>query len=223
MQPLISVIIPVYNGEKYLEEAIESLLNQKYEPLEIIVIDDGSTDTTATIAKSYGTALRYFYQENAGPARALNFGISEANGVFLGFIDADDLWVKQKIKRLLTPMLENPKISAVVGELQRFWIDQHQTRHFLEKERASSLLAGLFKRELFESVGKLNEQLYAHYDIDWYLRLNEKDYPVKYIPDVVGYYRRHGENASSTSDATENNKAMLALLHQSILRRRKAK
>lgn len=94
---LISVIIPVYNREKYVSEAIESVLKQTYQFLDIIVIDDGSTDKSAEIIKSFGSKIRYFYQENSGISSALNHGLKVAKGEFIAFLDSDDLWTENKL------------------------------------------------------------------------------------------------------------------------------
>jgi len=90
---LISVIIPVYNCDRYLGEAIESVLSQTYRPLEILIIDDGSTDNSAEIAKSFIPHIQYYYQPHNGfVSKALNRGISLSQGAFLAFLDSDDLW-----------------------------------------------------------------------------------------------------------------------------------
>ena len=90
--PLISVIIPVFNGEKYLAAAIESVLAQNYQPIQLIVVDDGSTDRSATVARSFAQ-VEYHFQDHAGVATALNMGIAESKGTFIAFLDADDLWI----------------------------------------------------------------------------------------------------------------------------------
>ena len=95
-QPLISCIVPVFNGERYLGEALDSILAQTYRPLEIIVSDDGSTDGTAAVVASYGECVKYLWQVNAGEAAARNLGSSAAGGHFLAFLDADDLWHPEK-------------------------------------------------------------------------------------------------------------------------------
>jgi glycosyltransferase involved in cell wall biosynthesis len=88
--PLVSVVTPVYNGEAFLRETLESIFAQDYEPFEVIVVDDGSTDGSAAIARSY-PAARYIRQHNQGPAAARNAGIAAARGEFLAFVDADDV------------------------------------------------------------------------------------------------------------------------------------
>src|SRR2546426_10667200 len=96
-ESLISCIVPVFNGERYLHETLNSILAQTYRPLEIIVADDGSTDGTRTIVASYGQQVRYLWQLNAGPAAARNLGLTAAKGEFIAFLDADDLWHPEKL------------------------------------------------------------------------------------------------------------------------------
>ena len=220
MSPLISVIIPMYNGEKYIKEAVESVLAQEYTAIEVIIVDDGSIDHSAQIVKGFGNSVKYFYQENAGQVSALNAGIGYAQGEVIGFVDADDLWAPNKISVLLPRLLQKEQTYAVVGELQRFWEDEAGEKQFLPKEKAMSLLAGLFRKEVFEKVGRINGELVAHYDIDFYMRMKELKLHIEYIADAVGFYRRHGENMSSNSDQEDTNKAMLSLLRSSIARRR---
>ena len=96
-QPLVSVIIPVYNREKFLAEAIDSVLAQTYRPIEIIVIDDGSTDKSGEIARSYAET-KYIYQDNQGVSVARNIGVDAAQGEFLAFLDSDDMWLHNKLE-----------------------------------------------------------------------------------------------------------------------------
>lgn len=99
MPPLISCIVPVYNGEKYLDETLDSIFAQTYRPLEVIVIDDGSTDGTGNLVKARTEEVIYVLQDNAGPAAARNVGIATASADYLAFIDADDLWLPDKLTR----------------------------------------------------------------------------------------------------------------------------
>jgi len=98
-ESLISCIVPVFNGERYLPEALQSILSQSYRPLEIIVADDGATDRTAEIAAAFKARVRYMKQDNAGSAAARNLGIHAASGDLLAFLDADDLWHAEKLER----------------------------------------------------------------------------------------------------------------------------
>ena len=116
----ISVVIPVYNGESYLEMAIRSALTQTEPPGEIIVVDDGSTDGSAAIARGFGAPVHCLSQPHAGLSAALNRGIERAHGTFLAFLDADDLWMEAKLARQLDALEANPTLDAVFGHDARY-------------------------------------------------------------------------------------------------------
>ena len=119
MDPLVSVIIPVYNGQEYLNEAIQSVLRQEYKPIEIIVVDDGSTDNTKEIGDKYDI-VTYIYQTNQGPSAARNTGLECARGILIAFIDSDDIWSDDKLKIQFTILNDNPSVDVVLGYLQYF-------------------------------------------------------------------------------------------------------
>ena len=109
----VSVIIPSYNCEPFLAEAIESVFAQTYRPKEVIVVDDGSTDQTAAIARSY-KEVQYIYQANQGPAIARNNGIATARGDFIAFIDHDDMWLPNKLEVQIEYLLEHPYVGLSI-------------------------------------------------------------------------------------------------------------
>src|SRR5438045_2909770 len=117
-KPLFSVIIPVYNGEKYLTSAMQSVFNLKAEALELIVVDDGSTDATADILSSFVDRVRYVVQPNRGPAAARNRGLQCARGEVIGFLDADDLWTPNILTRAFAFLLSHPEVDIVQGHIQ---------------------------------------------------------------------------------------------------------
>src|SRR3954451_23570366 len=105
--PLVSVIIPVHNGAKYLRAALESVFAQTYSPFEVIVVDDGSVDESGVIAQSFND-VRYIHQANQGVAAARNNGIGAARGEFLAFLDQDDLWTTEKLKLQMGYLMKDP-------------------------------------------------------------------------------------------------------------------
>jgi glycosyltransferase involved in cell wall biosynthesis len=121
---LISCIVPVFNGERYLGEAIDSILAQTYRPVEIIVVDDGSTDGTAAVAARYGDRIRYVRQNNGGAPTARNLGLSVAMGEFVAFLDSDDLWHPEKLQRQMACFEARADLDLCVTHLQRFWVPQ---------------------------------------------------------------------------------------------------
>jgi len=196
---LISVIIPVYNGEKYLREAIDSVLTQSYNPLEIIIIDDGSVDNSAKIATEYVSA-RYFYQENSGLSAALNLGIEKATGDYIAFLDADDIWVEEKLNRQMKALDQNQELDAVFGHHTIFYSNKTgKEKNGIENEKILPAMfkgAMLIRRESFDSVGLFDTSLKLGDFIDWYSRAKEKGLKIMVLSDVVMRRRVHGENQS---------------------------
>ena len=109
MYPLVSIVIPVYNGEKYMREAIDSALNQTYKNVEVIVVNDGSKDKTDEIALSYGDKIRYFKKENGGVSTALNLGIKEMKGEYFCWLSHDDVYELNKVESHINLLTEENK------------------------------------------------------------------------------------------------------------------
>src|ERR1051326_205992 len=104
--PQVSVIIPTYNSAHYLADAVESVLSQTFQDIEVLIIDDGSTDETETVIQRYGSLVRCFRQRNSGVAVARNRGIEESRGEYVAFLDADDTWLPHKLERQLAALDE---------------------------------------------------------------------------------------------------------------------
>ena len=123
--PLVSIIVPIYNTAKYLPKCLDSILNQTYQNLEIILVDDGSTDDSGTIAKNYAkkdSRIKVIHQENAGQSSARNLGLKKSTGEYISFIDSDDTIAKTFVEKLLQPYLKNPNISLTVCGLRYNWL-----------------------------------------------------------------------------------------------------
>jgi glycosyltransferase involved in cell wall biosynthesis len=196
---LVSVIIPVYNGERFLAEAIESVVAQTYRPLEIILVDDGSTDGSQAIAKSYPD-VHYTYQLNQGLAAALNLGVKLAGGSFLAFQDADDLWVGEKLSSQMSIMDQQPDLDIVFGHLQRLYSpvigSRADTAAYLKDESLPGYFKGtaLIRRESFWRVGLFDTSLKLGDFIDWFSRAKEEGLKVMMLPRVMLIRRVHGDN-----------------------------
>jgi glycosyltransferase involved in cell wall biosynthesis len=198
--PRISCIVPVFNGERYLRETLDSVLGQTYARLEVIVSDDGSTDGTRAVAMAYGERVRYLHQPNAGHAAARNLGLSAARGEFVAFIDADDLWHPEKLERQMARFRARPELDMCVTFVQDFWSPElaaedrhpHPTRA-VPGYRSVSLLA---PRALFEAVGRFDTALRHGNDTDWFLRAADQGAVCELMPDVLVYRRLHLANRS---------------------------
>jgi len=188
--PLVSIVIPVFNGANYLREAIDSALAQTYENVEVLVINDGSNDDGATeeIALSYGEKIRYFHKKNGGVAAALNMGISEMRGEYFSWLSHDDLYSPEKIEKQINH-LSNLKdkqdivfsgwiiINEVGREINRILPLKRHEREKLESPLfplINGMISGcnlLIHKNHFERVGKFNEDLPTTQDFDLWFRM----------------------------------------------------
>jgi glycosyltransferase involved in cell wall biosynthesis len=198
-EPEVSVIVPVYNAERYLEEALTSIESQAVSSLEIIVVDDGSTDGSADIARRFHT-VRYIHQGNRGPAAARNRGVALARGRSLAFLDADDLWAPGKL-RLQLPLLTGEQgTDLVTGHVQCLTLGGAGEWSEFEVPRFLPLFgASVMTRSAFDRVGSLDESLRCAEDVDWFVRAREHGIRTSVLADVVLYYRLHGANLTQSA------------------------
>jgi glycosyltransferase involved in cell wall biosynthesis len=226
--PLISCIVPVFNGERYLQEAVDSILGQTYGPLEAIVVDDGSTDGTRAVVEVYGGRVHYLYQANAGHAVARNVGVAAAKGEFVAFLDADDLWRPKKLERQMACFRERPALDACVTLVRSFWSpevvsedrppDDSRLTQPVPGYRSVTLLA---RRALFETVGAFNPAMRHGNDTDWFLRAAEHGAAIALLPEVLVDRRLHHANRSRRL-AAASQREYLRILKASLDRRRRA-
>lgn len=198
-QPLVSVIIPVYNCECYLAQAIESVLAQTYQPIELIVVDDGSTDGSAEVAQQFTPHVRYHRQANSGTAVARNRGVTLARGSFLAFLDADDVWVADKLARQLAAFRDTPDLDMVFGHVRQFYSREGQ----LDDSPAGTMpgysaIAMLIKRESFQQAGPFDTRWQVGEFIDWYAKAMDAGLRSRMLPDVVALRRIHATNQGIT-------------------------
>ena len=199
-RPLVSVIIPVYNGERYLAEAIESALAQTYRPIEVIVLDDGSTDGSGDVAKRFTSPVRYHFQPNAGLGAARNKGISLALGSVFAFLDADDVWLEDKLTRQMAVLDDNPELDMVFGYARQFnspELDEQSKRKIRPSDEVlPGYFAGtmLIKRDAFYRVGLFETDWRVGEFIDWYLKAMERGLKSFLLPEVVMKRRIHANN-----------------------------
>jgi glycosyltransferase involved in cell wall biosynthesis len=221
---LVSVVVPVYNGDKFIGEAIASLRRQGHPNLEIIVVDDGSTDGTAdVVAQAAGPDLHYIRQANSGPPAARNTGVRAARGAVLGFLDADDLWTDDKLALLLPRLMSDPEVDIVYGRTQ-IMVQSGNTggklmfTPYQEPKAALTLQGGLFRSAVFQRVGLFDpEQRYAD-DVEWFLRAQDRGLKIVSYPEVTWYYRRHGQNI--TNQVGDHQDFLAVLIKKSLNRRR---
>lgn len=222
-QQLASVIVPVYNSERYLEETLQSIFNQDYQPIEVIVVDDGSTDGSARITKSFKN-IRYIYQTNQGPSAARNTGITVAQGDFIAFLDSDDMWLPDKLSLQVNYLLNHPEVGFVVAH-RRMLIEQGIEKPLWYKEQifqkdsvcfqASAMLAW---SSTFKEVGLYNPSYRFGENAEWLTRA--KDAGVRYaiLSETLLISRIHDKNLTHHLD--EMRPSILRALKASIDRQR---
>lgn len=200
MKPIISVIIPVFNGEKYLGEAIESVLAQTDFKLDVVIVNDGSIDHTAKVIESFGSYIRSYDQANAGPGAARNLGITNAYGDYFAFLDADDLWMKEKIRRQWTAFENDPHLDIAFGHIQQFYspelTPEEKNRINIPCEIMPGHHAGsmLIKKRSFLHVGLFKNELRIGEFIDWHARAMESNLKCIMLPDILMKRRIHRTN-----------------------------
>lgn len=209
---LVSVVLPVYNGEKYLEKTVESILNQYYQNIELILVDDGSSDGSAEIIKkleSKDCRIKPFYNQNGGVAYARNFGINQAKGKFVAFCDQDDLWLPSKINKQI-PLFDNDKIGLVYsGAIAEYKMYNKQSKPGFDNKYKGDVFSQLVKINMFtcctavvrkthlEQVGGFDDDRALMGVDDWHLWLKlamvcEFDY----VAEHLAIHVFHGDNYS---------------------------
>jgi hypothetical protein len=220
--PLVSVIIPVHNGERFVAEAVGSVLAQNYPALEIIIIDDGSTDGTEAAVRRLPCEVHYFKQAKQGPAAARNRGIIDASGDLVAFLDVDDLWPEHTLRRLVDELLRDPELEVARGYSQVMEFDAAANRYeYRGNPRESfpySIACGVYRKRVFDRVGLFDRALLFGEDTDWYNRANELKVPIRRVDAVTLHVRRHGMNMTEGKTLVELN--MLRVLKKSIDRQR---
>lgn len=226
-QPLVSVIIPVYNGANYLREAIDSALAQIYPNIEIIVVNDGSTDKgeTEEIAASYGQQIRYFQKDNGGVASALNLAIREMKGEYFSWLSHDDLYYPHKINRQLECLREHGDMKAIVhsdydllDENSKLITHVQQSKSYSIERLTTSVfpvLQGLIHgcsllihKSQFDRVGIFNEKLVTTQDYDLWFRMFRNQKTV-YIPEPLIIGRLHQSQGSRTITCHDQERCQL--------------
>jgi glycosyltransferase involved in cell wall biosynthesis len=200
----ISVIIPVYNGAPYLAEALRSVQAQRIPASEIIVVDDGSTDGTADLVGTVFPAVRYLHQDNAGAGAARNRGVAAATGVFLAFLDADDLWLEDKLALQLAAFHAVPDTEAVFGQVRQFYSPELDAAAKSRIRCPDGLTPGwlpttmLARRDAFFRVGLFETNWQVGEGVNWILRAKELNLKTAMLPDLVYLRRLHQTNKGIT-------------------------
>lgn len=200
--PLVTAFMPVYNAEKFLVPALESLLAQDYEPVEIVVCDDGSTDGTPEILQAY-PSIKTIRQPNRGPAAARNAAVAASSGEFLAAFDGDDLWPPNRLTLQATFLSEHPDVGCVLGRQEWMnpppWLGRDPVYGDLD---GIPILSAMFRRSAFEAVGGFDESFRHSEDMDLLVRLREQGVRIEVLPEIVLYRRFHGEQLTANAPDT---------------------
>jgi glycosyltransferase involved in cell wall biosynthesis len=226
VNPLVSVMIGAYNAAPYLGEAIESVFAQDYEPIELIVVDDGSTDGTADIARSFAP-VKVIQQENAGNGAARNRAVEEASGGLYAFLDADDRFTPGKLSLQKAALDADPGLDMVFGHVREFLSPDldDEARATVRPPApepmpwtAPNLM--LIRRESFQRVGPFTTAVRVGVTVDWFARAAEAGLRHAILPEVVLERRLHTENNGLRERASRSQ--YLEVIRQAMERRRAA-
>lgn len=225
----VSVIVPLYNGARFLGECLESATEQSYRPLEVVVIDDGSSDQSAQIVaeaqQRLDLPILYYHQDNQGPSVARNLGIQMAQGEIIAFLDADDLWMPEKVTRQVDYLLEHNEDGGVVCRTEYFlepgteWPATLNRDVYDQSPTAFIPSALSVWRTVFEQVGPFDPALRTGEDTDWFFRARDTGITIGSVPEILLRRRFHQTNLSYTPKAPVQD--MLSIIRASLKRRSK--
>lgn len=221
--PAVSVIVPVHNGARFLRQALDSVLAQRHGALEILVVDDGSTDETPEVVRGVTAPIRYVRQENRGPSAARNAGIRLARADVLAFLDADDLWPADKLAQQLPLIALDRSVDIAMGYTQAMIMirpdeDVTALRPVLGPRLTMSVGANLYRKSVFERFGPFDESIRTAEDLDWLLRAREAGARIEVLNAVTLLYRENPESLTYGLDAAQL--SFFRVLKHSLDRRR---
>jgi glycosyltransferase involved in cell wall biosynthesis len=221
-QPLVTVIVAAYNGERFLRETLESVFVQDLDSFEVVFVDDGSEDGTAEIARSF--PLRYLHQANQGLPAARNAGLALARGDFIAFLDDDDLLPPNKLSIQVRHLLEHPETGCVLGRHE--WIFDGIEPPSLKRDPIFGELGGIqfvtamIRTQVLRKLGGFDPTYRYAEDRDLFVRLREHGVGIDVVPDVVLYKRLHGTNMTLNQPDSH---PLLRSLKEKLDRERSAK
>jgi glycosyltransferase involved in cell wall biosynthesis len=223
-KPLISVAMPVFDGARHLAEAIEGVLSQTYRPLELIVVDDGSTDDSASVVRRFVPPVRLITQGHEGCGSARNQGARAAQGEYLAFCDADDRYPRDRLDRQFDVLVSTARIDAVFGEIEEFvspGLDERATsvlRAPRPRRAVRMMITMLLRTDSFWRVGPFATDLGRGLDLDWLARADDLGLRIEPFDDVVTHRRLHDASTGFRRRGDEDDYVRAARL--AIARRR---
>lgn len=208
----VTILIPIYNGDKYLREAIDSALNQTYKNIEVIVINDGSTDNTDKLVKRYGKKVKYYKKKNGGVSTALNLGLSKSTGDYIAWLPHDDIYTPNKIEVQMNYLTENDLLNekvitytdfeAIDSKSKHLWYEEKDHNELVKKPEYGLLRGGingitlLIPKKAFKDHGTFDEKLRCVQDYDLWFKMM-KTYKFVHIPKVLAKSRFHPQQVTN--------------------------
>jgi hypothetical protein len=202
--PLVTVIVPVFNGAHFLKDAVASIVAQNYPALEIIIVDDGSADNIQAAVDALPVDVRFFRQMNAGPSAARNRGLRDASGDLIAFLDVDDQWTDGSLAALVTQMQAAPEADVVLGKAQMARVTANGTEPYQTGDLFPYYIgSALYRRRAFDRIGAFDETLRFGEDTDWFQRLTEAGAQLIRMDRTTLVVRRHGGNMTEGKSVVE--------------------
>ncbi|HKO30926.1 MAG TPA: glycosyltransferase family A protein [Nitrospiraceae bacterium] len=211
--PKVSVVMPVYNGERFLRESLGSVFAQTLQDFEVVCVDDGSRDNSADVLKQYGRRIRVLRQGNAGQSAARNAGVAMASGQYIAFLDQDDIWYPSKLARQVEVLEADPAVVVVHCNFDRIDASGHMLQQQAGLiERASALASSMgqligealifpsammIRKDIYERVGGFHHELQGFEDFDLIARLKQQGTFVM-LEETGMAYRLHGDGFTRT-------------------------
>lgn len=217
VEPLVSVVIATYNRERYLAETLDSVLGQRFQKLEVIVVDDGSTDHTPELVRAYGDKIQFFRQSNRGPSAARNLGVRQARAPWISIQDSDDLSAPNHLEVLYGYVRAHADCAMAFANGSYLEGQEHNRETIIPQSKSRRLAetgvrledlfdksivrlqAGLISKACYDAVGGHDESLRIAMDLDLAFKLYAR-FPIAYLDEVVFYYRKHEGNIGRNQD-----------------------
>lgn len=228
MNPFISVIIPVFNGAAHLPEALDSIVAQARNDLEVLLVDDGSSDDSPEICHSYCSRyswIRYLRQDNAGVTLARNTGVAASRGRLIAFLDQDDHWTEDALALHLQALAAEPDLGYTLGHQLCFLEPGTEPPDWFRLQQLQESVPGylpgalVVRREVFENLGGFDPRYPISSDADWFCRAKDAGIKMRLLPQVTLHRRIHRANQSQQGEVIH--RELFEILRASIVRKRK--
>jgi len=204
MKPLVSVIIPALRGGGFLRQSLASVLRQKYEPLEIWVVDNGSSEDVRTVALAHGDSVRVVFENLRGAANARNCAIRQSAGELLAFLDDDDVWTPGHLHRMAEMLAADSSLGIAQGRIRNFRVLPDGSPRFCSPVyQFSALSSAMYRRSVFDRVGLFDGSLLFGEDTDYYIRCWEAGIRKATAQPISVLYRRHPGNMTAHKNLIE--------------------